>query len=59
MLPAVNKVPDPLADLERRQDEALQQLDELEAQIERALREFTAVQQTTAELVGRTQKAAA
>ena len=58
MLAAVEKAPDPLADLERRQDEALRQLDELEAQVDKALREFVAVQQSTAELFGRKQKAA-
>jgi hypothetical protein len=58
MLSATEQAPDPLADLERRQDEALRQLDELEAQIDKALREFSAIQQTTAELFGRKQKAA-
>lgn len=50
---------DPLQELERRHDEALQQLDQLDQKIEQALREFSAVQKDTAERFGRTQKAAA
>jgi hypothetical protein len=58
MLPAVKQASEPLADLERRQDEALRQLDELEARIDAAFRDFAAVQQITAERFGRKQKAA-
>ncbi|HEV3343241.1 MAG TPA: hypothetical protein VG125_22910 [Pirellulales bacterium] len=58
MLPTIKKAPEPLADLERRQDEALRQLDELEAQIDQAFLDFAAVQQITAERFGRKQKAA-
>ncbi|HWB14702.1 MAG TPA: hypothetical protein VG826_36095 [Pirellulales bacterium] len=56
---AAKTAPDPLAELELRQDEALRQLGELEADVDQALREFAAVQQTTAELFGRKQKAPA
>ena len=58
MLPAVKKTPEPLADLERRQDEAIRELDALEARIDQAFRDFAAVQQITAERFGRKQKAA-
>jgi hypothetical protein len=50
---------DPLIELERRQDNVLRQLDELDHRIERALREFAAVQRDTAERFGHSQKAAA
>jgi CII-binding regulator of phage lambda lysogenization HflD len=50
---------DPLVELERRQDEVLRQLDELDLRIEEALSTFAAVQKETAELFGRRQKAAA
>ncbi|HVA49868.1 MAG TPA: hypothetical protein VNH11_26110 [Pirellulales bacterium] len=50
---------DPLAELERRQDEALQQLDDLDRRVEQALREFIALAKTTAERFGRPQKTAA
>jgi hypothetical protein len=59
MLPTVKTAPDPLAELERRHDEALRQLEELEGQIEQAIGAFAAVQQAVAERVGRKQKAAA
>jgi hypothetical protein len=59
MLPVVNNVPDPLAELERRQDEALRELDELEAKIELAIREFLAIEHATADRFGRKRKAAA
>ena len=50
---------DPLSELERRQDEVLRQLDELDRRVEQATREFVAVQQQTAERFGRKQKSAA
>lgn len=59
MLTLVKTDRDPLAELEHRQDEALQQLDELERRIEQAIHDFQAVQQATADRFGRKQKAAA
>lgn len=59
MLTVVKSAPDPLAELEHRQDEALRQLDELERRVEQAIREFQAVQQATADRFGRKQKTAA
>lgn len=56
---AAVEVTAPLNDLERRHDDALRQLEELDQKIERALGEFSAVQKETAERFGRTQKAAA
>lgn len=50
---------DPLLELERRQDEVLQRLDELDRRVEQAIREFVAVQKDTAERFGPKQKAAA
>ena len=50
---------DPLAELERRQDDALAQLDALDQRIEQALREFAAIQKDTADRFGHKQKAAA
>ena len=56
---SVPALPDPLAELDRRQDEVLAQLDELDRRIEQALREFTALQQATAERFAAPTKAAA
>lgn len=50
---------DPLAELDRRQDDALRQLDELDRRVEQALRDFVAVHQQPAERFGRPQKKAA
>ena len=50
---------DPLLELDRRQDEVLQRLDELDRRVEQAIREFVAVQQDTTERFGPKQKAAA
>lgn len=50
---------DPLLDLERRQDEVLQRLDELDRRVEQAIREFVAVQKDTTERFAPKQKAAA
>jgi hypothetical protein len=50
---------DPLAELERRQDDVLVQLDDLDRCIEQALRDFAAVQKDTADRFGQKQKAAA
>lgn len=50
---------DPLAELDRRQDDVLRQLEDLDRRIEQALSDFTAVQKDAAERFGRTQKAAA
>lgn len=58
MLPVVSKDLDPLAELDRRHDEALRQLEELEDRVERAICEFATVQQAAAERFGRKQKAA-
>lgn len=51
--------PDPLAELDRRQDEVLAQLDQLDRRIEQALREFTALQNAAAERFASPTKAAA
>jgi tetrahydromethanopterin S-methyltransferase subunit G len=51
--------PDPLLELERRQDEVLRRLDELDRRVEQAICEFVAVQKDTAERFGPKQKAAA
>ena len=59
MMFTIVEASDPLADLERRQDEVLRQLDELDRRVEQATREFVAVQQRTAERFGRKQKNAA
>lgn len=59
MPPVTAKDTDPLSELDRRHDDALRQLDELDQEIERALNAFSAVQKETAERFGRTQKAAA
>lgn len=48
---------DPFAELDRRQEEVLRQLDDLDRRIEQAIREFAAVQQDAAERFSR--KAAA
>lgn len=56
---SVPALPDPLAELDRRQDEVLAQLDELDRRIEQALREFTALQKATAERFAAPTKAAA
>ena len=50
---------DPLAELERRQEDVLAQLDALDQRIELALREFAAIQKDTADRFGHRQKAAA
>ncbi|HVX13823.1 MAG TPA: hypothetical protein VHC22_21755 [Pirellulales bacterium] len=50
---------DPIADLERRHDDVLRQLDDLDRRVEQALRDFAIVQKDTAERFGRKQKAAA
>lgn len=59
MPPPTVSLSDPLGELERRHDDALRQLDELDKKIEQALKEFSDVQQDAAERFGRTQKAAA
>lgn len=50
---------DPLIELDRRHDQVLEQLDDLDRRIEQALASFSAVQKDTAERFGRPQKAAA
>ncbi|HET6882920.1 MAG TPA: hypothetical protein VFI31_22315 [Pirellulales bacterium] len=50
---------DPLLELDRRHDQVLEQLEDLDRRIEQALSSFTAVQKDTAERFGRTQQAAA
>lgn len=50
---------DPLAELDRRQDEVLAQLDELDRRVEQALVEFTALQKAAAERFAPAAKAAA
>ena len=51
--------PDPLMELDRRQDEVLRQLDELDRRIEQAIGQFVAVQRETAERFGPKEKVAA